>query len=559
MITIPRRSLGESIISRSRWYIFVRWFVIIALTVPGVLSSLPAQGAYNNLGKDLHVIAIALSSNLIFYLLSLQKNRSERFFRLLAASMLIFDTLLITYFIYTKGGIESRSVILYTGPILLTAALFNSRAIFYTAAFAIFCYDGLIIAVHNHILKRMGEVNPTYSERVGYVFNTVIFMSATLLIITVIAHYMSRLLQQEQQLVSESLNGLKRAQQIANLGSWEYDAVTQKTMWTDVMYKIFNRNVREGPMMLEQLLPIVYPSDRKELQKKIQRAMVQQYSFSMNYRLQFPRKPMRYVHAEIRSMTDRYGRVKKLYGIVHDITEFKRLDDAKSDFVSLVSHQLRTPATVVKQHLGILLEGYVGPLQNHQKEELEKAYQGNERQLKIIDDLLRIARLESGKLILHKMVVDIVSLVQMVVEDYSSNFDPKVEKLVFYTKQKTLFCYIDPEYIRMALENIIDNATKYSDGSVDITVRLVKSKDMARIIISDKGIGIENGELQTIFQKFYRTHNQKSIQAGGSGLGLYWVSQVLEMHKGKVEVSSKLGKGSEFTLCIPQNLPPHVS
>jgi signal transduction histidine kinase len=291
------------------------------------------------------------------------------------------------------------------------------------------------------------------------------------------------------------------------------------------------------------------------MQKKAKIAMRRKYSFSMDIRITTPGRPMRYLHTDTQSLVNDKGEVYKIYGTMRDITESKQLDEAQSDFLALASHQLRTPATVVKQYLALILEGYTGKLAQKQKEFIEKAYIGNERQIRIVNDMLRIANLDAGKIKLNKSIVDMVDLMNDILKDYRANLDPEVHKIKFNTRHNEMLCNIDSEYIRMAVENIIDNAIKYTNREANITITLVKSKGKICLSIADKGLGMEKAEARKIFQKFYRIHNQYTIQAGGSGLGLYWVARVVAMHKGRVEVDSKLGRGSSFTLLLPASLP----
>lgn len=239
--------------------------------------------------------------------------------------------------------------------------------------------------------------------------------------------------------------------------------------------------------------------------------------------------------------------------IFRDITEEIRLDKAKDEFISLASHQLRTPATGVKQYLGMLLEGYAGALSSSQQEFITTAHQSNDRQLRIIDDILRVAAADSGNLVLSREKIDLVQLIKSVIHEQSSKFAEDKQTISFISKLPKLEALVDKDLFRMVIENLVDNAHKYTYSGKNIKVHLDESEGQVFIVVQDEGVGIDRFDFDKLFQKFSRLHNPLSVSSGGTGLGLYWVKQIVMLHGGDIEVDSTPGKGTVFSINIQAN------
>jgi len=233
--------------------------------------------------------------------------------------------------------------------------------------------------------------------------------------------------------------------------------------------------------------------------------------------------------------------------------ELIELNRAKEEFISLASHQLRTPASGVKQYLGMLLGGYAGELTPLQKDYAEKSYESNEREITIINDLLQVAQVDAGKMKIHKKKVNFVALISEILDEQKSNFEDREQKIIYRHNESKITTNADRDRIRMVLENLIDNASKYTGPQTAITVTLTKLKDNQgiQIKINDQGVGIPKEHITKIFDKFVRIDNSRSISVGGSGLGLYLVKKIMDLHDGIVKVNSTPGKGTTFTLSLP--------
>lgn len=234
--------------------------------------------------------------------------------------------------------------------------------------------------------------------------------------------------------------------------------------------------------------------------------------------------------------------------------ELELLNSVKDEFVTLASHQLRTPATGIKQFLGMLLEGFAGPMTEQQTTFVQKAYDSNERQIDLVNSLLRTAQVDAGKVSLNKSFVNLRSIINDVVEGLRDVFESRAQSCVIIEQQPVADIYIDEPRIRMVLENLIDNASKYTDEGGSITISLSENRTSAEISIKDTGVGIAPHDIKHVFDKFNRIPNRLSETVGGTGLGLYWTKKIIALHKGTIKVNSELDVGTEFIVKIPKGV-----
>lgn len=231
--------------------------------------------------------------------------------------------------------------------------------------------------------------------------------------------------------------------------------------------------------------------------------------------------------------------------------KLQALNNAKDEFISLASHQLRTPATVVKQYVGMLTHGYVGELTKEQLAMLGIAYRNNERQLEIIEDLLRVAKIDAGKVYLDRSSCDVVVQVEAAIGGQAILFKNRGQAVIFNKPGTKMIASIDPKLMLMVFENILDNAGKYSKEGETITVSIYQNETHTIVAIKDHGVGIRQSDQKKLFKKFSRVDNPLSVSVKGTGLGLYWARKILDLHNGSIKVTSKLNVGSTFEIITP--------
>jgi len=234
------------------------------------------------------------------------------------------------------------------------------------------------------------------------------------------------------------------------------------------------------------------------------------------------------------------------------VEQLMEISRSKDEFIALASHQLRTPATAVKQYVGMILEGYAGDVTPEQMRFLQSAYDSNERQIQVVNDILRVAKLDLKKIVLKKVDMSLTKLLESIIHDLMSHFNGRGQTVSFDKPTEAIMVPIDDEYIRMALGNIIDNASKYTPEGKNIYISLRKgTKNNVEITVRDEGVGIPPEGIGKLFKKFSRIDNPLSVKVGGTGLGLYWANEVIQLHGGKITVDSKVGEGTTFIISLP--------
>lgn len=228
------------------------------------------------------------------------------------------------------------------------------------------------------------------------------------------------------------------------------------------------------------------------------------------------------------------------------------LDQRKSEFVSVVSHQLRTPITAAKGYSSMLLEESYGKLPDRLKEPIHKIFLSSKRAAEMVADFLDLAKIEQGTIMYNFTSVDITAILVDLLSEYSHIAKKRGLTLKVNLPQKEeCIATADASKVRQILSNLIDNALKYTTkGGVTVTLKKDREKGLIRITIRDTGMGLSQEDVQNLFHKFIRGARSQKQWSEGSGLGLYVAKKMLESHKGgKLWVDSEgVGKGSTFVL-----------
>ncbi|MDD5504653.1 MAG: ATP-binding protein [Candidatus Omnitrophica bacterium] len=246
----------------------------------------------------------------------------------------------------------------------------------------------------------------------------------------------------------------------------------------------------------------------------------------------------------------REGRNEAVVLVFHDITDLKRLESIRKDFVANVSHELRTPVSNIQGYAETLLRGAIDD-KEHAKDFLGIIHSDAQRLSSLINDLLDLAKMESGKLTLELKYNDLTEIIETVVPKLAKSVNGKNINLDIHIADsaKTIFC--DRNKIAQVLFNLIENAVKYTRPGGTITIRVLEEKGFIRVDVSDTGIGIPAEHLSRIFERFYRVDKARSRELGGTGLGLAIVKHIVQSHSGEVWVKSAPGKGSVFSFTLP--------
>ena len=246
------------------------------------------------------------------------------------------------------------------------------------------------------------------------------------------------------------------------------------------------------------------------------------------------------------------GETIGLIEIFRDVTKEKEIDKEKSEFVSLASHQLRTPLTAISWYTEMILSGDIGKVVPEQKKYLEEIYQGNRRMVELVNTLLDVSRIDLGTFVIQAESTDVIALAESVLHEQKSSIE--IKKLVItktFNKQPLIFL-IDPKLLRMVFQNLLSNAVKYTQpgGKIELNISFDNKKNL-NFKISDNGYGIPQNQQSKIFTKFFRADNVKAKDTEGTGLGLYLVKSIAEKFGGKIWFESKEGNGSTFNIMFP--------
>ena len=245
----------------------------------------------------------------------------------------------------------------------------------------------------------------------------------------------------------------------------------------------------------------------------------------------------------------------------HSNAQLQRLDEAKDEFVSMASHQLRTPLTSVKGYIDMVLEGDAGKISDMQKHLLGEAFTSSERMVHLINDFLNVSRLQTGKFMIDRRAIDLAKVVAQEVDSLRTT--AKQRKLTLQYKEPSKFptLYLDEGKVRQVVMNFIDNAMYYSKMETVIKIELSIDDSQVCLKVKDTGIGVPENEQANLFTKFYRASNARKQRPDGTGVGLYLAKRVIVAHGGKVVFESSLGKGSVFGFCLPlkqvESAPAH--
>ncbi|MFA5997218.1 MAG: HAMP domain-containing sensor histidine kinase [Candidatus Paceibacterota bacterium] len=234
------------------------------------------------------------------------------------------------------------------------------------------------------------------------------------------------------------------------------------------------------------------------------------------------------------------------------VANLHELDKMKSDFISVAAHQLRTPLAGVRWVLKLLLDGDLGSISEEQKGMVERGYENSDRMSQLVDELLNVSRIENGKFGYKLEKNDFMKLLDTLMENTVLQSKERNVKVILENHVGTIADFsFDAEKLLTAIQNVVDNAMKYTLPGGSVTITIDKNGDYVEVKVSDTGVGIPKDEIPKLFSKFFRAANVIHLQTEGSGLGLFIVKSIILRHGGQIWVESEEGKGTTITIKIP--------
>lgn len=229
----------------------------------------------------------------------------------------------------------------------------------------------------------------------------------------------------------------------------------------------------------------------------------------------------------------------------------RSLDEVKDEFVSMASHQLRTPLTSVKGYLSMVLEGDAGEITEPQRQLLQEAFRSSERMVRLVSDFLNVNRLQTGKFKIDRTEVDLSRLVAEEVDNVDQVANAHKVKILYRRPARFPMLFLDDNKLRQVVMNLIDNAIYYSPDANSVRVRLSVEDGQAVLRVVDKGIGVAPEVKKRLGEKFFRAENARKQRPDGTGIGLFLAREIVAGHGGSMIFESELGKGSTFGFRLP--------
>jgi len=318
----------------------------------------------------------------------------------------------------------------------------------------------------------------------------------------------------------------------------------------------------EEDLIGELLVQFVYFDDREATLKELDRLRTGKITTHFKSRFHLKDGGYSWIGWSATPMPD-----GSFYASLRDITREQRIDQAKTEFVSLASHQLRTPLTSIKWYTNLLLGGDGGEINEKQKKYLEEIQAGNERMIELVTALLDTSRIDMGTFKFDITKVDPILLAKEAIEEQKQKIDEKKLKLSLELSNDTPVIETDKKMLHMIYQNLLSNAVKYTPegGRIGISVDKLRAgsefggsaieAEAIGIEVSDTGYGIAANEQKEVFQKLFRASSAKKSGEGGTGLGLYIVKSFIELMGGKIWFTSKENKGTKFYVILPMKTP----
>lgn len=329
----------------------------------------------------------------------------------------------------------------------------------------------------------------------------------------------------------------------ADLGLFEIELESSSLKTDERFNEIFGV---EKITLRKDVFPVFHPEDRDLVNMANEEAIKTGY-LSVEYRIIHKDRSIHWIKSNGKVIVGENGKPEKIYGVIQDVTSLKEINQQKDDYISIVSHELKTPVTSMRINSYILLE----LLANADKQVVSMLKSMNyqvERLSHIIQDLTDVTRLESDKVLFRKEIFDFGLLIkENVAEIQIINQTDRI--VITHLEPVTIFA--DKDRTGQVLTNILTNALKYSPASQKVHVSLIVNDNEAICAVKDFGNGIKKEEQEKIFERFFQVSGNKGVAASGFGLGLYISCQIIERQKGKIWVESSPGEGSTFFFSLP--------
>jgi len=356
---------------------------------------------------------------------------------------------------------------------------------------------------------------------------------------------------------------LNESEKVGHFGTFAWDFSNESaSVWSEEMFRLCGLVPRTKPPSPAALLEHADKGDLPRTRLAWARAQNKPGPFEFTFLVVRPSGERQHIRIKGSTTLGADKRPLRIRGVGHDISKEIEVDRAKSEFVSLASHQLKTPLTTIKWYSEGLLKGSVGELAPEQRTYVESMHIASVRMMNMVNDLLDMSRIEMGKFATKQTDVDMHALAKSVIDEQMPGAVQKQLQLSLKCEEKLPHLQADYNLARMIIQNLISNSIKYTPkgGSVECELTHVgASRDSVLIRVSDTGIGIPTAEQGRVFEKLHRASNAEALVPDGTGLGLYVIKMIADQAGGGITFESKEGKGTTFYVSLPilwKNLTP---
>ncbi|MFC1645377.1 PAS domain-containing protein, partial [Patescibacteria group bacterium] len=349
------------------------------------------------------------------------------------------------------------------------------------------------------------------------------------------------------EVVSERLS---LATESASIGVWEWDIKKDVFMWDEQMCNLYGMKKKGFRGRYSTWKKCVHPDDIERLDAEVEDAVKGVRSLHSIFRVIWPNESVHYLAVRALISDEKGGESGKMIGVSWDVTIEQEIDKAKTEFVSLASHQLRTPLSSMGWNAQMLLAGDAGELTEEQKEFIEEIYGSSQIMNNLVNALLNTSRIDLGTFSIEPEDINFEEIARSVLKELEPQIKEKKQNLEENFEKLPLIS-ADPQLLRIVFQNLLSNAIKYTPEDGKIGVSISKKDNDVLIVISDTGYGIPKKQQQKIFSKLFRAENIISKDVEGTGLGLYIVKAIIDVSGGKIWFESEENKGATFYVTIP--------
>ncbi|PWT99280.1 MAG: hypothetical protein C5B52_10870 [Bacteroidetes bacterium] len=360
-------------------------------------------------------------------------------------------------------------------------------------------------------------------------------------------------LMEDAVLAEENIKMLEERYRVAldsaNMGTWDWNMDKDVIVWNEEHYHLLGLPADSSARNLDFFFQFVHENDLDLLRMVLQKAILETGYYQMEFRIErADNGQMRWMTSFGRVVARNGGRATRMVGVMFDITERKKLEQQKDDFIGIASHELRTPVTSIKAYTEILQELCEEDSYTQGTELLKKLDMQVDRLAHLVRSLLDTTKISEGQLSFAYQEFDLTKLINERVDDLRPTSEE--HNLVFKTKDK-LSVFADKERIGQVLINLISNAIKYSPKGSDIVINAIRTDEGIEVSVKDYGTGIPSEIKEKIFERFYRARSSQTDVFPGIGLGLYIAAEIMKRHGGRIWVESEQNKGSVFYFLLP--------